>query len=59
MKTLDFLETSAASDLTFGRSRHIHVIQLNEGMCILKVKGLMSCTYKKSNRIFSGTTVLF
>ena len=61
MKTVDFSETIAASDLNVGRSRH-----LNEFMKVCEYRrprsfldlGPRSCTYKKSNRIFSETTGL-
>ena len=60
MKTVDFSETIAASDLKIGRSRH-----LNESMKVYEYLrsrsfldlGPRSCTYKNSNRIFSETTV--
>ena len=55
MKTVDFSETIAASDLKVGRSRH-----LNEFMKVSEHRrsrsfldlGIRSCTYKNSNRIF-------
>ena len=53
MKIVHFSEAIAASDLKFGRSRH-----LIESM---KVSDLeldpRSCTYKNSNWIFSETTM--
>ena len=59
MKTVDFSETIAASDLKVSRSRHL--IEYMK-VCELKVKvildlGPRSCTYKNSNRIFSETSV--
>ena len=36
MKTVDFSETIAASDLKVSRSRHL--IKMYEDMCVLKVK---------------------
>ena len=61
MKTVDFSETIAASDLKIGRSRY-----LNDCMKVYKYLksrsfldlGPRSCTYKNSNWIFSETTVL-
>ena len=47
MKTVDFSETIAASDLKVGRSRHVI-----EYMKVLDL-GPRSCTYKNSNQIFS------
>ena len=59
MKTEDFSKTIAASDLKGGRSRHlIEYMKICGDMWVLKVKVIsMSCTYKNSNWIFSGTTV--
>ena len=47
MKTVDFSETIAASDLKGSRSRHL--IRRYEDL------GPRSCTYKNSNWIFSET----
>ena len=60
MKTVDFSETIAASNLKVSCSRH-----LIEYMKICEYSGSMSfldlsprsCTYKKLNWIFSETTV--
>ena len=55
MKTVDFSEIIAASDLKVSRSRH-----LIEYMKICEFEGqghIYICTYKKSNWIFSETTV--
>ena len=61
MKTVDFLETIAASDLNVCRSRHLieymKVHEYRRSRSFLDL-GPRSCTYKKSNRIFSETTVL-
>ena len=62
MKTVDFSETIAASDLKIGRSRH-----LNECMKVYEYwrsrsfldLGPRSCMYKNSNLIFSETTEPF
>ena len=60
MKTVDFSETNAASDLKVGRSRHL--IEFMKVCEYLRSRSLLdlgprSCTYKNSNRIFSETTV--
>ena len=60
MKTVDFSETIAASDLKVSRS--IHLIEYMKICEYLRSRsfldlGLRSCTYKKSNPIFSETTV--
>ena len=52
MKTVDFSETIAASDLKGSRSRH-----LSEHMKIFLDLGPRSCTFKNSNWIFLETTV--
>ena len=60
MKTVDFSDIIAASDLKVGRSRH-----LNEFMKVIEYRSSRSfldlgprlCTYKNSNRIFSEATV--
>ena len=62
MKTVNFSETIAASDLKVGRSRH-----LIEFMKACEYKrsrsffdlGPRSCRYKNSKQIFSETTVPF
>ena len=53
MKTVDFSENTAASDLKVGRNRHlIEFMKVSiEGL------GPSSCTYKNLNWIFSETTV--
>ena len=60
MKTVDFSETIAASDLIVGRSRHLieymKVCEYLRSRSLLDL-GPRSCTYKNSNRIFSETTV--
>ena len=60
MKTVDFSETIAASDLKVGRSRHLieymKVCEYLRSRSLLDL-GPRSCTYKNSNRIFSETTV--
>ena len=56
MKTVDFSETIAASDLEAGRSRHL--IEFRRYVSI-DGQGLRSCTYKNSKRIFSETTLPF
>ena len=55
MKTVDFSETIAASDMKVSRSRHL--IEYMK-ICPFLDLGPMSCTYKNSNWIFSETTVL-
>ena len=60
MKTVDFSETFAASDLKVGRIGHlIEFMKICEYLrwSFLDL-GPRSCTYKKSNWIFSETTVL-
>ena len=56
MKTVDFSETIAASDLKVSRSRHLieymKVCEYLRSMSFLDL-GLRSCTYKNSYRIFS------
>ena len=60
MKTVDFSETIAASDLKVGRSRHLNefmkVSEYGRSMSFLDL-GPRSCIYKNSNRIFSEATV--
>ena len=60
MKTVDFSETIAASDLEVGRSRHLieymKVCEYCRSRSLLDL-GRRLCTYKNSNRIFSETTV--
>ena len=60
MKTVDFSETIAASDLKGSRSRHLiefmKVCEYLRSRSFLNL-GPRSCTYKNSNRIFSETTV--
>ena len=62
VKTVDFSETIAASDLTVGRSRHLiefmKVCEYWRSRSFLDL-GPRSCTYKLSNWIFSGRTVPF
>ena len=56
MKTEDFPETIAASDLKVGRSRHLIEYMKVCEYCrsrALHDLGRRSCTYKNSNRIFS------
>ena len=60
MKTVDFSENIAASDLKVGRSRHL----IYEGMSVLKIKVISSPWSKivyiqNLNRIFSENTVPF
>ena len=60
MKTVDFSETMAASDLKVSRSRHIiEYIKICEYLRLRSFLDLgpRSCTYKNSNWIFSETTV--
>ena len=56
MKTVDFSEAIAASDLKVGRSRHLieymKVCEYCRSMSLLDI-GLGSRTYKNSNWIFS------
>ena len=60
MKTVDFSETIAASDLKVGRSRHLNeymkVCEFLRSRSFLDL-GPRSCTYKNSNWIFSETTL--
>ena len=60
MKTVDFSETIAASDLKGRRSRHLieymKICQYQRSMSFPDL-GPRSCTYKNSNRIFSEATV--
>ena len=60
MKTVDFSETIAASDLKVGRSKHL--IEYMKVCEYLRSRSLLDlgqrvCTYKNSNRIFSENTV--
>ena len=60
MKTVDFSETIAASDLKVSRSRHL--IEYMKVCEYLRSRsffylGRRSCTYKNSNWIFSETNV--
>ena len=61
MKTVDFSETIAASDLKVSRSSHlIEYMKVREYLKRLKSfldLGPRSCTYKNSNRIFSETSL--
>ena len=60
MKTMDFSETIAASELKVGRSRHLieymKICEYLRSSSFLDL-GPRSCTYKNSNLIFSETTV--
>ena len=60
MKTVDFSEAIAASDLKVGRSRHLieymKVCEYCRSMSLLDI-GLRSRTYKNSNWILSETTL--
>ena len=60
MKTVDFSETIAASDLKVGRSRHLiefmKVCEYLRSRLFLDLVPML-CTYKTSNQIFSETTV--
>ena len=60
MKTLDFSETIAASDLKGSMRRHlieyVKICVYLRSMSFLDL-GPRSCTYKNSNWIFSETTV--
>ena len=60
MKTVDFSETIAVSDLKVSRSRHliecIKICEYLRSSSFLDL-GPRSCTYKNSNWIFSETTV--
>ena len=60
MKTVDFSETIAASDLKVSRSIHLieymKVCEYGRSRSFLDI-GPRSCTYKTSNRILSETTV--
>ena len=60
MKTMDFSETIAASDLKVSGSRHL--IEYMKICGYLRSRSFLdlgprSCTYKNSNWIFSETTV--
>ena len=58
MKTVDFSETIAASDLKVGRSRHlIEYMKICHFLRSFLDLGPRSCTSKKSNWISSETTV--
>ena len=60
MKTVDFSETIAASDLKVSRSRHLieymKACEYRRSRSFLDL-GPRLCTYKNSNPIFSETTV--
>ena len=60
MKTVDFSEYIAASDLKVSRSRHLienmKICEYGRSRSFLDL-GPRSCTYKNSNQIFSETTV--
>ena len=60
MKTVDFSENIAASDLKVNRSRHLlgymKICEYLRLRLFLDL-GLRSCTYKKLSWIFSETTV--
>ena len=60
MKTVDFSETIAASDLKVSRSRHLieymKICEYCKSWSFLDL-GPRSCTYKNSNWIFSETTM--
>ena len=60
MKTVDFSETIAASDLKASRSSHLieymKVCEYLRSRSFLDL-GPRSCTYKNSNQIFSETTL--
>ena len=61
MKTVDFSETIAASDLKVGRSRHLikfmKVCEYWRSRSFFDL-GPRSCKYKNSNQIFSEITML-
>ena len=67
MKTVDFSETIAASDLKVGRSSHlIEYMEVQLKSLYVSIEGQdhffldlgpKSCTYKNSNQIFSETTL--
>ena len=60
MKTVDFSETIAASDLKVGRSRHLNKFMKVSEYCRSRSfldLGPRSCTYKNSNRTLSEATV--
>ena len=60
MKTVDFSESVAASDLKVSRSRHlIEYMRICEYLRSISFLDLVptSCTYKNSNWIFSETAV--
>ena len=54
MKTVDFSETIAASDVKIGRCR-----QLNEFMKVCEYLRSRSFLYENLNMLFSETTMLF
>ena len=60
MKTVEFSETIEACDLKVGRYRQLidfmKVCEYLRSRSLLLDLGPRSCTYKKSNRIFSETT---
>ena len=60
MKTVDFSETIAASDLKVSRSRHLiecmKICEYLRSRSFLDL-GPRLCTYKNSNWIFSESTV--
>ena len=60
MKTVDFSETIAASDMKGSRCRHLieymKICEYRRSRSFLDL-GPRSCTYKNSNWIFSETTV--
>ena len=60
MKTVDFSENIAASDLKVSGSRHLieymKICEYSRSRSFLDL-GLRLCTYKNSNWIFSETTV--
>ena len=62
MKTVDFSETIEACDLKVGSYRQLNdfmkVCEYLRSRSFLDI-GQRSCTYKKSNVIFSETTVPF
>ena len=60
VKTVDFSETIAASDLKAGRNRHLieymKIFEYRRSVSFLDL-GPRSCTYKNSNWIFSESAV--
>ena len=60
MKTVDFSETLAVSDLKVNRSRHLieymKICEYWRSRLFLDL-GPRSCTYQNSNQIFSETTL--